>query len=99
LRTDGSHVRDSKGDGKYEITVSYRSDTNKNIFVTRIGWGNSKSDALEDADGQLPNGTWIRVAVSSPRSIFMDLQSRTIRTRKRAGEGVRILVEKRITRF
>lgn len=99
MRNDGSHVRDSKGDGQYEITVSYRSETNKDIFVTRVGWGHSKYEALEDADGQLPNGTWIRVAVSSPRSIFMDLQSRIIRTRNRAGEGVRILVEKRITQF
>lgn len=91
-------MREQSGEGSYEITVSYQNADNPSCFVTRVGWGHSKGECLEDADNQLPVGTWIRKAVSSPRSIFLDLQSRKIRSRTRAGEGVYVKVEKRVTR-
>lgn len=54
------------------VTVSYtRTD---GLCATVVGFGASHAARVADADAQLPAGEWRRDAVSTPGSIYNDLQ-------------------------
>jgi hypothetical protein len=84
----------------YGITISYRA-IDIPLVTSRVGYGWTFDEALEDADSQLSDGTWRRIVVSHPNTIYSDIQegraARFARSTARRGEGVVIKVEKRIT--
>ena len=77
-----------RGDGTVAMIVTYRRRDGK-VIVVREGWGTHHDDALHHADEQLPPGTWTRLAISTPQSIYADV--------KNAG-AVRAVQHKRIAR-
>lgn len=79
--------------------VSYRA-TDRPVVTSRVGYGRTYKDALQDADLQLPDGTWKRIVVSNPHTIITDLSYNYtkpfVRSSLVKGEGEIIRVEKRI---
>lgn len=79
------------------VTVSYRSE-GMPLFTTRVGYGNTVGEALEDADRQLADGVWRRLSVSNPQSIITDMQvtkkALSARGTLLRGENVLIRVER-----
>lgn len=58
------------------VTVSYvRED---GLHATTVGAGRDFPARVADADSQLPAGEWTRVCVSTPASIYGDLQGRNV---------------------
>jgi len=84
----------------YGLTVSYRNEAVP-VVTSRVGYGKTLAAALLDADSQLPDGTWRRIIVSHPGSIYVDLQmdrvSRFARSTTKRGENVVVRVERRIS--
>lgn len=91
--------RDTRGEMR-SVTVSYQR-VDIPLVTSRVGYGKTYSDALRDADSQLSDGTWRRLAVSNPNSILTDIATtnaaRFARGTLRRGEGTVIRVEKRIS--
>lgn len=67
-----SSIRYPQG-GRDAVTLicSYRREDGA-LVLSRNGWGETHKDALDDADSQLPSGTWERIAISSPNTIYAD---------------------------
>jgi hypothetical protein len=57
----------------YSVTVSYRR-VDIPLVTSRVGYGESFADALLDADKQLSDGTWKRIAISTSETIANDLR-------------------------
>lgn len=93
-------MRYTEVSGWHGVTVSYRA-VDRPLVTSRAGYGKTFAEALNDADSQLPDGTWRRVVVSHPGTVFSDLQSsrasRFARSTMRRGEQVVIRVEHRIS--
>lgn len=65
------------------VTVSYRRDDG--TFLTVVGYGDSFIARMADADDQLPAGVWKRECVSTPASIYVDMQGTRNDTRHAYG--------------
>lgn len=84
----------------YYITASYRNVAVP-LVTSRVGYGGTFAEALADADSQLPDGTWKRLVVTTPESVYGDLlttrTARFARSTLRQGEGVTVRVEHRVS--
>lgn len=85
------------GRGDFKLLVSYRRSDGK-LVVTREGYGKNYREALDNADAQLAPGTWIRICISNPNTIYADVQNAGVERRRvnafRRFEGERVRVRK-----
>lgn len=59
------------------VTITYERKSDGCVAVL-VGEGASFVQRIADADSQLPPGTWLRQCVSTPASIYIDLQGRSV---------------------
>ena len=61
--------------GRISVTATYEREDGA-LVATKVGYGATRKEALRDADCQLRPGRWKRLCVSTPSSIFSDLNVR-----------------------
>lgn len=94
-----SSIRYPQG-GRDNVTLICTYKRNDGAMVlSRNGWGKTHKEALDHADSQLPTGTWVRSAISSPNTIYADTvnagRQRSTPNRYRKYEGQKISVTHR----
>lgn len=88
--------------GKRSVLITYQFGA---VIKTIEGFGESVNEAIEHADSQLSEGSWKRLSISTPQSIFTDLRGRTKHNIQMSSHAARALrrgegavVEVRVTR-
>ena len=88
-----------KGELRSLIVTYLRADGN--VYAVKEGAGTTTAECLAHADAQLRPGTWTRLTVSDPNSIYADVMNDGkrhppgYRARQKRGEGVTVTVPER----